>query len=62
MIRTSSRASAFRALAELRSFGLIAPMARGLATVPNVREAFRLTEPRLRASPARESLLAAVYG
>ena len=62
LIRTSSRASAFRALAELRSFGLVAPTARGLAIVPNAREALRLAEPRLRSSPVREGLLAAVYG
>ena len=60
--RRRSRASAFRALAELRSFGLVAPTARGLAIVPNAREALRLAEPRLRSSPVRESLLAAVYG
>ena len=57
-----SRASAFRALAELRSFGLVAPTARGLAIVPNAREALRLAEPRLRSSPVCEILLAAVYG
>ena len=57
-----SRASAFRALAELRSFGLVAPTARGLAIVPNAREALRLAEPRIRSSPCRERLLAAVYG
>ena len=57
-----SRASAFRALAELRSFGLVAPTARGLAIVLNAREALRLAEPRIRSYPVRESLLAAVYG
>ena len=62
LIRTCSRASAFRALAELCSFGLVAPMERGLAIVPNAREALRLAEPRIRSSPVRESLLAAVYG
>ena len=31
-------ASAVRALAELRSFGLIAPMARGLAIVSNAKD------------------------
>ena len=57
-----SRASAFRALAELRSFGLVAPTARGLAIVPNAREALRFAEPRLRSSSVRERLLTAVYG
>ena len=57
-----SRASAFRALAELRSFGLVVPMTRGLAIVPNVREVLRLAEPRLRSAPVRDRLLAAVYG
>ena len=56
-----SRAFAFCALAELRSFGLIAPMARGLAIVPDARQAFRLVEPSLRKSPVRERLLSIVY-
>ena len=57
----SSRASAFRALAELRSFGLIERTPQGFTFIPNVQQVFRFSQPRLRKSPVRDALIAKAY-
>ena len=57
----SSRASAFRALAELRSFGLIERAPQGFTFIPNVQQVFRFSQPRLRKSPVRDALIAKAY-
>ena len=55
-------ASAYRAYGELEAFGLIDRTPRGIVFRPNAKHAFRLLLPRLKRSPYRDALIAAIYG
>lgn len=55
-------ASAYRAYGELEAFGLIDRTPRGILFRPNAKYAFRLLLPRLKCSPYRDALIAAIYG
>lgn len=55
-------ASVFRAYNELEFFGLIDRTPRGIVFRPDSRRTFQRLAPRLKHSPVRAALLAAIYG
>ena len=55
-------ASAYRAYGELEAFGLIDRTPRGIVFRPNAKHTFRLSLLRLKRSPYRDALIAAIYG
>ena len=57
-----SCASAYRAYGELEAFGLIDRTPQGIVFRPNAKHTFRLLLPRLKRSPYRDALIAAIYG
>ena len=57
-----SRASVFRALAELADLGLVERRPKGIFFVGDVAKSCRFLLPRLKKSPVRDAILEALYG